>query len=63
MPCYRHGSPDSKDVDVYYAFPSMPSVKECSLFVAGTAEDRNVIVINKGVITGSYKGISEVFQG
>lgn len=58
LPFYRHGSPDSRDIDVYYVFPSMPSARECFVFMSGTSEDRNLIVIDKecGVISESHKG-------
>ena len=62
LPHYRHGSPDSldagysfsyflsDDLDVYYEFPCMPPAKECFLFMSGTEEDRNIIIIEDGLI-------------
>jgi hypothetical protein len=46
---YRHGSPDSLDVDLLYQFPSLPEAKDCLNFSKGVAEDRNIFVVEDGI--------------
>ena len=54
---YIHGSEDSTDIDVHYVFDEMPSYQECKKFcVADKSENRNIITIKNGIVTGCYKG-------
>ena len=54
---YIHGSEDSTDVDVYYVFDKMPTFNECKQFCsADPDENRNIIIINDGVITDCFIG-------
>jgi len=54
---YIHGSEDSIDTDVYCVFDRMPSYQECQKFCSENPdENRNVIVINDGVVTDCFKG-------
>ena len=54
---YIHGSEDSTDVDVFYVFNELPSKQECKKFCsANPSENRNIIVINDGIVTACYKG-------
>jgi len=53
---YIHGSEDSLDRDVYYVFDKMPSFKECQDFCADKKENRNIIVIQNGIVVDCYKG-------
>ena len=62
---YIHGSQDSTDVDVHYVFDKMPSFAECKEFCdADKSENRNIITIDDGIVTGCYKGtVDEVNNG
>lgn len=54
---YIHGSEDSQDLDVYYIFDKLPSFDECRKFCSeDTNENRNIIVINNGVVTDCFIG-------
>lgn len=54
---YIHGSEDSTDLDVYYVFKELPSFDECRKFCsADPAENRNIIVINNGIVTDCFIG-------
>lgn len=54
---YIHGSKNSVDTDVHYVFEEMPSLQECKSFCsADPNENRNIIVINDGIVTECYKG-------
>lgn len=55
---YIHGSEDSTDIDVFYVFDKLPdTIQECKTFCcADPNENRNIIVINDGVVTDCYKG-------
>ena len=54
---YFHGSEDSTDVDVFYVFPALPTKEECKKFCsADPSENRNIIVVEDGIVTGCYKG-------
>lgn len=50
------GSQDSLDIDVVYIFDIMPNLQECKSFCSEKEENRNIICINNGVVTDSYKG-------
>lgn len=64
MDFYIHGSEDSLDIDVYYVFDKMPSFKECQDFCSDKEENRNIIVIEDGVVVDCYKGtIDEINNG
>jgi hypothetical protein len=57
LPCYVHGSEDSRDIDTLYLFPMMPPHKECLRFCNGTKDDRNIIVTNEmGVVSHCFRG-------
>lgn len=62
---YIHGSQDSTDVDVHYVFDKMPSFAECKEFCdTDKSENRNIITIDDGIVTGCYKGtVDEVNNG
>ncbi|WP_286076922.1 hypothetical protein [Thomasclavelia cocleata] len=55
---YIHGSEDSTDLDVYYVFDTIPSdIKDCRAFCsADPNENRNIIVIKKGIVTDTFIG-------
>lgn len=54
---YIHGSEDSTDIDVHYVFDEMPSYQECKKFCdSDKSENRNIITIKNGIVTGCYKG-------
>lgn len=60
QPYYLHGSEDSIDKDVYYLFKSLPNARECQAFCnLNKEEDRNIIVINNGVVTNCFKGVPD----
>lgn len=57
---YIHGSEDSLDVDVYYVFDKLPSFNECKKFCSeDKSENRNIIVINNGVVTDCFIGTND----
>jgi hypothetical protein len=60
-----HGSEDSLDVDVFYVFDQMPSFFDCQTFCsADPSENRNIITIEDGVVSGCFKGtIDEINNG
>ena len=62
---YIHGSGDSTDVDVHYVVDALPSLAECKKFCSESKEEnRNLIVINDGVVAAAYKGtVDEVNNG
>lgn len=54
---YIHGSEDSTDLDVYYVFDTLPTFDECRKFCsADPDENRNIIVINNGIVTNCFIG-------
>lgn len=54
---YIHGSEDSTDVDVHYVVEEQPSFQEAKAFCdADLTENRNIITIKDGIVTGCYKG-------
>lgn len=54
---YVHGSEDSTDLDVHYVFDNLPSFNECQIFCSSDpSENRNIIVIKKGIVTDCFKG-------
>ena len=54
---YRHGSADSTDKDFVYVVDEMPSLQEAKEFCsADKDEDRNIITVDKGIVTNCYKG-------
>lgn len=63
---YIHGSEDSTDIDVHYVVNELPSLSECKIFCSQNKdrENRNLIVIDNGVVIDCYKGtIDEVNNG
>lgn len=62
---YIHGSENSTDVDVHYVFNELPDLATCKKFCSeDPTENRNIITIANGVVTGCYKGtIDEVNNG
>jgi|GEM_PF-1210602 len=53
---YIHGSEDSIDLDIYYVFDEMPEFKECQEFCSSKIENRNIIVIQNGIVVECFKG-------
>lgn len=54
---YVHGSEDSTDLDVHYVVDALPSFTECKTFCSqDPLENRNLVVINDGIVTDCYKG-------
>lgn len=63
MKKYIHGSEDSLDVDVFYVFDSMPSYQDCHTFCSSDKnENRNIIVIENGMVTDCFKGTCDEIQ-
>lgn len=57
---YIHGSEDSTDLDVIYITDRIPDMKDCPLFCnSDPAENRNIAVIENGVISWCYKGFTD----
>lgn len=50
------GSGDSLDIDVAYIFDEMPNLQECKSFCSDKIENRNIICIEDGIVSKSYKG-------
>lgn len=55
----RFGSKDSVDIDLLYAVPEIPSPIQAKQICSGTAENRNLMVVNGGVIVDTYKGLPD----
>ena len=53
---YRHGSSDSTDVDVVYVFDEIPDRQEALAFCSSKEENRNIVVIQNGVVVWCLKG-------
>lgn len=53
---YIHGSENSLDTDVMYVVDELPSLQECKVFCSDKDENRNLIVIEDGIVTKCYKG-------
>lgn len=53
---YIHGSENSIDTDVMYVVDELPSLQECKVFCSDKDENRNLIVIEDGIVTKCYKG-------
>lgn len=54
---YIHGSEDSTDVDIHYVVDKLPDLAECKQFCSKDSnENRNLIVIQNGIVTDVYKG-------
>lgn len=53
---YIHGSENSLDTDVMYVVDELPSLQECKTFCSDKVENRNLIVIEDGIVTKCYKG-------
>jgi len=61
---YIHGSEDSIDIDTHYVFDKLPDFKYCQEFCSNKEENRNIIVINEGVVIECFKGtIDEINNG
>ncbi|AEO93467.1 gp208 [Bacillus phage G] len=61
---YVHGSEDSLDVDVLYVFDKMPFSAACKEFCSDTNENRNIIVVESGIVIDCFKGtIDEINNG
>jgi hypothetical protein len=56
---YIHGSEDSLDVDVFYVFDETPDFKTCQEFCSNTYENRNIIVVENGIVTQCFKGTND----
>ena len=57
---YIHGSEDSTDLDVIYIAESIPETYDCPLFCnEDPSENRNVAVIEDGIISWSFKGFAD----
>ena len=55
----RFGSSDSRDADAAYVFASMPSNQDCKEFCDGKVENRNIVVVEDGVVRRCYKGLPD----
>mgnify|MGYP006333953931 FL=1 len=53
---YIHGSEDSTDLDVIYVVDELPSLQECKTFCSDKEENRNLIIVENGIVTSVYKG-------
>ena len=56
LPSYRFGSKDSIDVDVAYVLDALPSVVECKELCRSDRENRNLIVVERGLVRDCFKG-------
>lgn len=54
-----HGSEDSEDLDVVHFFHTKPSLRECQEFCAQTDENRNIAVIQNGIVVECFKGLPD----
>lgn len=64
MICYQHGSEDSLDKDVFYVFDKIPNFTRAQEFCSNKEENRNIIVVEDGIVTYCYKGtIDEINNG
>lgn len=52
----RFGSEDSLDKDVVHIFSEIPSFQECKDFCDGKDENRNIAIVEEGVVRECYKG-------
>jgi len=55
----RFGSPNSRDKDAAYVFQEMPSMAECKEFCRNEEENRNIIVLEDGVVRETFKGLPD----
>ena len=54
---YIHGSGNSTDIDIHYVMDQIPDLSECKKFCSSDPnENRNIITISNGIVTGCYKG-------
>jgi len=61
---YVHGSEDSLDLDVLYVFEKMPDFSESQSFCSDKVENRNIITIENGIVSGCFKGtVDELNNG
>lgn len=56
IPFVTLGSEDSRDIDNLYLFSSMPSLQECKEFCDKKKDNRNIAVVENGVVRECYKG-------
>jgi len=59
---FRHGSQDSRDLDVLYQFEKMPNKETILNFERGSGnEDRNIFTVDSvsGVVTACHRGIPD----
>jgi len=56
---YIHGSEDSIDLDVHYVFDKLPEFKYCQEFCSSKQENRNIIIVENGVVTQCFKGTTD----
>lgn len=56
---FRFGSPDSVDEDRIFVVDTLPSIEKCKRFCDGKEENRNLVVIEDGVVTSCYKGLPD----
>lgn len=59
QPSFRFGSPDSQDIDVVFVQEKKPALAACQAFCKHETENRNIIVIEDGVIVDCYKGLPD----
>lgn len=55
----RIGSEDSIDEDTIYLVGSIPPIQECKRFCDQKPDNRNLVVVQDGVITDCYKGLPD----
>lgn len=53
------GSEDSLDIDVVYIFDEMPSLNDCKKFCSDKIENRNIVCIEEGIVSKSFKGTTD----
>lgn len=58
-PWANHGSADSLDVDRVYFFPFMPTFRQCQLFCSKKEDNRNIYVVQDGMVASTFKGLPD----
>lgn len=60
---YIHGSHDSNDIDIFYVVDKIDSFQEAKIFCDSSHnENRNIIVIENGIVVDCYKGTCDEIQ-
>jgi hypothetical protein len=58
-PGLRFGSLDSRDVDVLFPVNSLPDPQRCKQLCSQAGENRNLFVVQDGVVAETYKGLPD----